>query len=186
MHSYMLKIKFCNTCNIYRPPRTSHCHICDYCIEKFDHHCPWLGVCIGKKNYFLFMLYCAFTGIHLIIGVIGCIIGIVALTGQSLDLFEGFRIFFYFLMGIISFGFAVFVWILFGYHIMLISTNQTTREYLKKYKELHPSNPFEANFLKNFKKFCTSRKKKSFFNYKVEYEQQFSNQEISNAEKDLL
>lgn len=26
------KIKFCLTCNIYRPPRASHCDICGVCI----------------------------------------------------------------------------------------------------------------------------------------------------------
>lgn len=28
--------RFCNTCNILRPPKTSHCKICDNCILNFD------------------------------------------------------------------------------------------------------------------------------------------------------
>jgi len=40
----------CDTCNLVQPSGTSHCEFCQVCIEGFDHHCPWMGKCIGKSN----------------------------------------------------------------------------------------------------------------------------------------
>lgn len=58
--SHVLWVKYCGSCTIYRPPRTVHCYTCEVCIERLDHHCPWLGGCIGKRNYYVYLLYIIF------------------------------------------------------------------------------------------------------------------------------
>lgn len=47
----------CTYCSVLQPPRAKHCHDCDKCILQFDHHCVWLGTCIGQANHCRFWWY---------------------------------------------------------------------------------------------------------------------------------
>lgn len=51
--------RYCNKCEFYVNKHNAvyHCDSCNICIEGYDHHCPWVGKCIGRKNNCLFQLF---------------------------------------------------------------------------------------------------------------------------------
>ncbi|ETW05872.1 hypothetical protein H310_03530 [Aphanomyces invadans] len=59
-----IQLPNCRSCHKPKPSRAHHCSICKMCVVKMDHHCPWVGNCVGLRNYkyfFLFVLYGAVT-----------------------------------------------------------------------------------------------------------------------------
>ena len=102
--NFFLALRYCQSCNIYRPPRASHCSFCGYCVEKFDHHCPWIGSCIGKKNYVKFMVYTAAISLHLLCIFIFSIIQIATIVGREKNAALWTRLIFYVAFLIVSLG----------------------------------------------------------------------------------
>lgn len=47
--------KWCDTCKVVRPPGAHHCRDCDQCVMGWDHHCPFVGNCVGQRNYPFFL-----------------------------------------------------------------------------------------------------------------------------------
>ena len=50
-------VQLCPDCEIVRTPRSRHCGTCNQCVERFDHHCPWINNCIGINNHKYFMAF---------------------------------------------------------------------------------------------------------------------------------
>ena len=51
---------FCPFCLVKKNYKTVHCLICKICVDEFDHHCFWVGNCIGKNNYEFFFIFLIF------------------------------------------------------------------------------------------------------------------------------
>jgi len=158
--THFQRVKYCKTCNVYRPPRTSHCGICDVCVENFDHHCPWLGQCVGKRNYKYFYIYTLLLTVYDIFAFVTSLLE----TLNRANRLQGERGISYsaayadalgqnpvsMIILVYSFLAAWFVLGLFIYHTYLIATNQTTHEQLKKAWSRTAGNPYErGNFFKS-------------------------------------
>jgi hypothetical protein len=113
-------LRFCTTCRIFRPLRTSHCAICDQCVEEFDHHCPFLSNCIGKSNIISFFLFLIFAFI-LLVFTITMLIYQLALEFMLISVF----LLFYSIVMLIP------TTILLVFHSFLMFRGKTTHEYLK-------------------------------------------------------
>ncbi|XP_010266962.1 PREDICTED: protein S-acyltransferase 10 [Nelumbo nucifera] len=145
----------CMYCNIVQPPRVKHCHDCDKCVLQFDHHCLWLGTCIGQGNHCRFWWYiaeettlCIWTGILYITYLKANIarawwkdgIMILLLVALSICL--------------------IFLLLLLLFHSYLVLTNQTTYELVRRrripYLRGIPERvyPFSKGICRNLYNFC--------------------------------
>ncbi|GFO44885.1 palmitoyltransferase [Plakobranchus ocellatus] len=53
----------CKDCLAMSPPRGKHCPLCKHCILKRDHHCYFVGCCIGFHNQRFFVCFCLYGGL---------------------------------------------------------------------------------------------------------------------------
>lgn len=160
INSSVVKVKFCPTCMIYRPPRCSHCSVCDLCVEGFDHHCPWVGNCIGKRNYFYFFLLITLSNLLCFEGII------ISLYHLRLEIGNyGYKEVVSII--IVTFGcfFLIFLLCLLGFHIYLFVIGMTTNEKIKGIWEFSQFNPFnKGSFIKNIKYRLREFRTRSQFN----------------------
>lgn len=150
INGHPMKLKYCYTCRFFRPPRSTHCSICNVCVDHFDHHCPWIGNCVGRRNYrvfFLFINSLALLGIYIGANVLTHLILLSRKGSFKLAIQESPASAVEFVIIIIA------IWSvlgLAGFHCYLSLTNITTNEDIKgTFVPKRTGVSFDPNYLEN-------------------------------------
>ncbi|CAI0428573.1 unnamed protein product [Linum tenue] len=175
-----VKVKYCETCMLYRPPRCSHCSVCDNCVERFDHHCPWRNY----RHFFLFVSSSAFLCIY-----------VFAMSAWNIKFLMNQHVYLWRAMRespasvVLMIYCFIFLWFVGGltcFHLYLISRNQVISFFISpttyenfRYGAMNRVNVYNKGCLRNFLEVFCSKTKPSRINFRayVQEEQQTQQQQ---------
>ncbi|EFA77685.1 hypothetical protein PPL_12294 [Heterostelium album PN500] len=143
--------KSCETCEFVKPSRSKHCRVCDKCVARFDHHCPWINNCVGEKNLRYFLIFVGNTSALCFYGFYLCTCALFTIIDDRNLLKLGYnqngkwtplptsliiRYLFaesktVFPLGIFCLVISLFLCYFWCYHLFLVATNRTTNETFK-------------------------------------------------------
>lgn len=130
--------RWCRTCRIVRPPRASHCSDCDNCVLRYDHHCPFVNNCVGQRNYHFFFGFITSVLVLAVLVIPSILTFFSALDGELMakQMSQVSGTMWVFLWAVAAIGILIIIAALLGlllwfYHVFLITTNKTTKEYRK-------------------------------------------------------
>ena len=165
---YVSQYKICETCYLIRPLRSTHCNTCNNCVTRFDHHCPWIGTCVGKRNYPIFFFFLCVLNLQQLFTVVVSISHIVLKVKSDIqDNNDGKK--YPKAFGTVIMSIYIFIYVcitmiftteLLIFHMKLVFNNKTTKEELKKLFKNPFGNLFKRNKSLNFNSVIFPKKPK--------------------------
>ena len=123
---YWIFVLCFQVCFVIKPDRAHHCSVCERCILKMDHHCPWVNNCVGFGNYKFFLLFVSYGYAYCILLIGGSLSYVLEFWtdgfGQGDDKVGALHLLF---LLIVSGLFFLFLSSLFWYHLFLLVYNRS-------------------------------------------------------------
>lgn len=128
--------RWCHLCAAVKPPRAHHCSSCQRCVLKMDHHCPWMGTCIGFHNHAHFVRFLVYTTLccmfSLVCGCIWMYEEYYRIDTDTVLLASDYRLYVMVFTLVVLCGVVMFVGALAIHHMHAIALNQTTIESMEQ------------------------------------------------------
>ena len=167
INGHIIPLNYCYSCSLFRPPRTSHCSLCDNCILRFDHHCLWLGTCIGQRNYRYFYFLTTSIILSAIFQICYSLYYIIFYAKKLKKKEDYNKLILWGLSALSLYDLLFIVFFigkLFGLHTWLVFNSITFYENIKdKFKKVPNINPFKKYLFYTWKKIIFKLPSKSFF-----------------------
>nr|CAH8870722.1 unnamed protein product [Trichobilharzia regenti] len=153
----------CTKCLSIKPLRAHHCRICQRCIRKMDHHCPWVNNCVGEGNQKYFILFAFYICLMSFSAIAMCIYFIFQCLSSDWEVCQPSQSFSQlgnfsplacsaFALGLIceSLMFGIFTLVMCISQLCAISNDETGIENFKKEQTSWEKQSSRQNFMKAF------------------------------------
>lgn len=140
--------RFCNKCAKYKPDRCHHCRVCNSCVLRMDHHCPWIANCVGFRNhkyFFLLVFYCFLNCLFIVVSMASTVL---ASTNEEMDTTSRFAMVFGLTLAVIMGG---LLGSFFTFHCWLNSQALTTIEFCEKTSNMSRAVFYDQGLFENLR-----------------------------------
>lgn len=153
------RLRYCPVCMMHQPLRTKHCRECGHCVRTHDHHCPWIGTCVGEGNHLFFFFFLLAQSIELMVFSLE---GFLELLEDGFDIAKWIRNTPLLVLGLLVMAMLlVMTTCLLVFHTYLALFNVTTWEHISWHhvsylRSVPPEDgsPFSVSLLSNLALFC--------------------------------
>ena len=104
----------CGIYRAYKPPKSHHCkylfsiliinRVCNRCIIKMDHHCPWINNCVGMMNMKFFLLLLLYSFIFCLCILILSVFYLIEWSSMNYSITSRFYLSFFLFLEIVYFA----------------------------------------------------------------------------------